>query len=219
MDMKKAMEQLQKPFPAADIEWRVQRTLKTTKGPKAVVLAYVTNRAIMNRLDEVFGFGNWKNEYKEWRDKGVLCGISVKIDGEWVTKWDGAEETQVEATKGGFSGSMKRAAVQLGIGRYLYNLTENWVDIKDRGEHYINAKVKTNGQDEWIKGYWDTPLLPDWALPQLTVDDVLSEWISVGGTEEQFEEYIQKQFQITSKDLKQNHLTGLKKVIEKKKAS
>lgn len=49
---------------------------------------------------------------------GVECGISIKIDGEWITKWDAAENTQVEAVKGGRSGAMKRAAVQWGIGRY-----------------------------------------------------------------------------------------------------
>jgi len=225
-DMKLAMEELQKPFPASDIEWRVQRSMSTAKGPKAVVLAYVTNRAIMNRLDEVFGIDGWKNEYKEWRDKGVLCGISVKIDGEWVTKWDGAEETQVEATKGGFSGSMKRAAVQWGIGRYLYNLTENWVDIKDRGEHYINTKVKVNDSYEFIKGYWDTPKLPSWALPSdtpvtppITLEIVLNAWKEKGGTEEQFVEYVQKQFNCTPDKLHEGHLIGIKKVIDQRKAS
>lgn len=158
--MTNQLEALQSPFKPSDIEWRVQRAMSTQRGNKAVVLAYVTNRAIMNRLDEVFGVGGWKNEYKEWRDKGVLCGISVKIDGEWVTKWDGAEETNIEATKGGFSGSMKRAAVQLGIGRYLYNLDEVWVDVKDKGQNYINDK-KAN-----VKGYWDDPQLPSWALPK-----------------------------------------------------
>jgi hypothetical protein len=153
------LETLQAPFKPSDIEWRVQRAMSTKRGNKAVVLAYVTNRAIMNRLDEVFGIGNWKNEYIEWRDKGVLCGISAKLDGEWVTKWDGAEETNIEAVKGGFSGSMKRAAVQWGIGRYLYKLEEVWVDVKDRGQNYINDKKAG------VQGYWDTPTLPNWALP------------------------------------------------------
>ncbi|WZY36085.1 Rad52/Rad22 family DNA repair protein [Bacillus sp. FSL W8-1122] len=167
--MSDLMKQLQKPFKAEDIEWRVQRAMKTARGPKAVVLAYVTNRAIMNRLDEVFGVGGWKNEYREWREKGVMCGLSVKIDDEWVTKWDAAEETNIESTKGGFSGAMKRTAVQFGIGRYLYNLDEYWVDIKDKGRHYIRSG---KGNDE-IKGYWDPPQLPSWALPKLeTVDGV-----------------------------------------------
>lgn len=157
---------LQKPFPAEDIEWRVQRATRTQSGDKAMVLAYVTNRAIMERLDQVFGVAGWKNDYEEWREKGVKCNISCKVDGEWVTKSDGADTTDIEATKGGFSASMKRAAVQWGIGRYLYNLTENRVDVKPRGQHFINSKIKVQGKDEWIKGYWDTPILPSWALPE-----------------------------------------------------
>jgi len=160
IDLQKAMEELQKPFPAEDIEWRVQRVVKTAKGNKALVLAYVTNRAIQNRLDNVFGIGNWKNEFMPWRETGVLCGISVKINGEWVTKWDGAEETRIEAVKGGFSGAMKRSAVQWGIGRYLYNLPETWVDIKEKGKYYVEDKATG------IKGYWDPPQLPAWALPK-----------------------------------------------------
>lgn len=193
--MSNQLLQLQEPFHPQDIEWRVQRALNTSKGPKAVVLAYVTNRAIMNRLDDVFGVGGWRNEYKEWRDKGVLCGISVKIEGEWVTKWDGAEETNIEATKGGFSGSMKRAAVQWGIGRYLYNLDETWVDVKDRGENYINSKVKSNGKDEWIKGYWDTPQLPSWALPSVSIETLKAKFETGKGSLEGFDEWYSSQME------------------------
>ncbi len=210
------IEQLQQPFPAEDIEWRVQRAMNTAKGNKAIVLAYVTNRAIMNRLDKVFGPGNWKNEYKEWRATGILCGISAKIDGEWVTKYDGAGETAIESIKGGFSDSMKRAAVQWGIGRYLYNLEENWVDIKERGQNYISTKVKVNGKDEFVKGYWDTPILPNWALPELTVTEVLELWTKAGGTEEQFDAKVKKEWGIDRSAMKQNHLTGIMQLLKNK---
>lgn len=192
------MERLQAPFDPSDLEWRVQRAMKTQKGNMAIVLAYVTNRAIMNRLDDIFGVDGWRNEYKEWRDKGVLCGISVKMNDEWITKWDGSDETNIEATKGGFSGSMKRAAVQFGIGRYLYNLDETWVQIKESGENYINTKVKSNGRDEWIKGYWDTPKLPAWAMPnsnkqqQISKDTLRAKWITLAGNDSGFDEYYNK---------------------------
>lgn len=153
-------EELQKPFEAKDLEWRVQRSMNTKKGPKAIVVPYIQNRAIMNRLDEVFGPGKWRNEYVRWGDKGVLCGISVKVDNEWVTKWDGAEETNIESIKGGLSASMKRTAVQWGIGRYLYDLDEVWVDIKDRGENYIK-----DGKNN-IQGYWDTPNIQGGKAPK-----------------------------------------------------
>jgi hypothetical protein len=107
------------PFDPADIKHR--------KGPNGKQLPYVTNRAIQDRLDSVVGPGNWKNEFREWGigSPGVLCGLSIRIndgtrDPEWITKWDGAEQTDIEAVKGGLSDAMKRAAVQWGIGRYLY---------------------------------------------------------------------------------------------------
>ena len=159
-DALKIMEALQAPFSMQDIEWRVSRAMKTSKGEKAVVIPYVTNRAIQKRLDELFTPFGWQNEFKEWREKGVSCGISILWNGEWITKWDGADESNYEATKGGFSGSQKRAAVQWGIGRYLYDLDETWVDVRGQGQNYINDNKSG------IKGYWDTPKLPEWALSQ-----------------------------------------------------
>lgn len=160
------LKSLQKPFPAKDVEWRVSHAKKGLNGPEALVLAYLTNRAIMERLDEVFGISGWKNEYREWRDKGVLCTITCKVEDEWISKADGADITDMDATKGGFSASMKRTAVQWGIGRYLYNLSQTWVPIKSSGTNYINTTVGPKDKKEWIKGYWNAPTLPDWALPE-----------------------------------------------------
>lgn len=154
---------LSEPFDPADIEWRVQQSgMKGTK-PWTKVLAYVANRAIQNRLDAVCGPENWKNEYKPAPDGGILCGISIRVMDEWVTKWDGAENTDVEAVKGGLSNSMKRAAVQWGIGRYLYKLEATFAEVSaDRGDHYFQIK---DGGQVTFRGYWNTPTLPTWALP------------------------------------------------------
>ena len=156
------LEKLQMPFLSSDIEWRVQSTGESNGKRWAMVLAYVTNRAIMSRLDEVFGFDKWKNDYKPTPNgKGTLCGISVKVNDEWVTKWDGSDDTATEATKGGLSGSMKRAGVQWGIGRYLYKLDATF------------AKCSTEKVNGWVKSYdaktkknfwWEIPELPSWAL-------------------------------------------------------
>lgn len=154
---------LKVPFPEKDIEWRIQSSGKTGDRHWARVLAYVTNRAIMARLDDVCGPANWKNEFKEWIGKGVLCGISIKVEGEWITKWDGAEETNIDATKGGLSSSMKRAAVQWGIGRYLYDLDAGYAVISNTGKHFQKGK---SGEYDSFK--WDPPSLPAWALPEGT---------------------------------------------------
>ena len=147
------MKELQKSFPPNDIEWRVQQEVR--QGAAVMVLPYVTNRAIMERLDNVFGPLNWQNEFTSGPGGGVLCGISVwnPESKQWVTKWDGAENTKVEAVKGGISSAMKRCAVQWGIGRFLYKLPFQYVDLKARGQ---NSHRKRNG--EWA--YWDVPKLP-----------------------------------------------------------
>lgn len=159
------LELLDAPFPSEDIEWRIQQAGKSGEKIWAKVLAYVTNRAIMKRLDEVCGKAGWRNEYRDIPNNGgVECGISIKVEGEWITKWDAAENTQVEAVKGGRSGAMKRAAVQWGIGRYLYNLEEGFATVSTQrvnGYHYARSK-------EVGTFYWQPPALPAWALP-LTV--------------------------------------------------
>jgi hypothetical protein len=137
---------------------------KNNNGIWAKVLAYVTNRAIMKRLDEVCGKAGWRNEYRDIPNNGgVECGISIKVEGEWITKWDAAENTQVEAVKGGRSGAMKRAAVQWGIGRYLYNLEEGFAVVSATRAGFQYAKSKEVGVF-----YWKAPALPGWALPSGT---------------------------------------------------
>lgn len=102
----------------------------------------------------------WENEFKELH-KGIICGISATINGRKITKWDGADPTNFEATKGGISNSMKRAAVQWKIGRYLYSLKEEWVVINERRQNDKDIYVK----DKNVKGYFSPPKLPNWALP------------------------------------------------------
>lgn len=153
-------KKLGEPFPAKDIEWRLQECGKKKSGEIwAMCLAYITNRAIMQRLDDVCGPENWKNEYAPGPHGGIICGLSIRCGEEWVTKWDGADNTAVEAVKGGLSDAMKRAGVQWNIGRYLYNLESGWAEIADKGEY--RGKIKDGG--EYFK--WNPPKLPAWALP------------------------------------------------------
>lgn len=154
-------KQLMAPFPPEDIEWRIQTLTKD--GKKALVLAYITSRAVQERLDNVLGIDGWQDRYERWGDNGVYAELSLRLNDEWVTKGDGAEDTDIEAVKGGFSGALKRAAVKWGIGRYLYHLENTWVDMLDKGEIYggYNKDLKKNL-------YFNRPSLPKWALPPNT---------------------------------------------------
>lgn len=160
------LSKLKEPFKAEDIEWRIQQSGETNGRIWAKVLAYVTARAIENRLDEVCGPENWKNEFRKEGENGeYLCGISIKIDGEWITKWDGCSASGTNSNIDGFktalSGSIKRAAATgWGIGRYLYSLDEGWAVICDDGMY--SAKLKDS--NKWFK--WNPPALPAWALPK-----------------------------------------------------
>jgi len=158
---------LARPFAADEIEWRIQSCGSTDRGIWAIVIPYVSNRAIMDRLDECFGPANWRNEFAAGPSGGVMCGLSIWLgDRGWITKWDGAANTSLTEdgkpdvdsnVKGGLSAAMKRAAVQWGIGRYLYNLESAMATI-GRGPYRGKTKDGT-------KFNWEPPTLPAWALP------------------------------------------------------
>jgi hypothetical protein len=153
-ELKLMFEKLKSPFAPTDIEWRIQGTPREYSGDyKAMILPYITNRAVMDRLDSVVGHQNWKNEFSAGPIGGVMCGLSIRVDGEWITKHDGADQTDVEAIKGGYSDAMKRVAVEWGIGRYLYNLPKYFVKVEKKGEKTYTIPDSS------------IPHFPDWALP------------------------------------------------------
>ena len=175
-------KKLQDPFDPADVEWRAQQGGISGNGkPWVKVIPYITSRAVQQRLDDVFGPFNWKVEQRETADgKGYLCTISVFSEKtkDWVSKQDGSEKTNIEPLKGGVSGAMKRAAVQWGIGRYLYNMDEAWAEcriVPNRWDCHNNCHVvkgKNGKPDQYID--WTAPALPGWAMPQADADEYRS---------------------------------------------
>ena len=146
---------LAKPFAPEDLEWRLQQTFEDKM--RGIAVPYVTNRAIQNRLDDVVGPENWYNDYKPWHSAGrkesQICGISIYFEGRgFVTKWDGAEDSDLEPVKGGLSDSMKRAAVQWGIGRVLYSMDVVFVDIERKGKSYVIKSSERSKLDQAYLG-------------------------------------------------------------------
>src|SRR5690349_10904804 len=83
------------PFPEHDLDWRVQQSGVRDGRPWARILCYVTARAIQERLDDVVGAANWRVEYAAGPVSGVMCGLSILVQGRgWLTKWDGAGEAE-----------------------------------------------------------------------------------------------------------------------------
>lgn len=162
------LRKLAEPFPESDIEWRVS----TAEVDYCRIVPYITSRAVMERLDVVCGPENWANTGLEIRElrPGVVAmqvGISILVGDQWVTKFDCAEPSKIENAKGGFSGAMKRAGAQWGIGRYLYHLKEQYADIsptreKPKGYGWKSQKIKGTEKSY----YWRPKPLPAWALPR-----------------------------------------------------
>ena len=123
---KKTAEALAAPFPADLIKWRAGATTKDKT--KALALAYIDARHVFNRLDEVVGIFGWETEISETPAGRIICTMSIDGTG----KTDGAGATDIEGDKGAISDAIKRAAVQWGIGRYLYDMPAVWVGYDAR---------------------------------------------------------------------------------------
>ena len=132
--------ELKKPFTFEEIEWRIGSSFERNGEVKALALPYVTSRAIMDRLDAVFGLDGWEDEYQSWGNNAQLCAITVRIGDRFIKKWDGAESTDIESVKGGLSNALKRTAVKFGIGRYLYSFDSIWVRCEIKGKTKVIAK-------------------------------------------------------------------------------
>lgn len=135
--MSDLLGQLAAPFPAASVSWRVGAT--NGDKTKGLALAYLDSRDVQDRLDMVCGI-NWQVRNPWASGNKLACEIGIKIDGEWVWRGDGAGDSDVEAEKGAFSDSFKRAAVRWGIGRYLYEIKSPWVQITGQGRSYVIAE-------------------------------------------------------------------------------
>lgn len=185
MSAKKIQRALLQPFSADDLEFRIQSSGEHNNRIWARIVAYVNNRAIQQRLDDVVGAFNWKNEFKplpNGSSSGALCGLSIKFNDEWVTKYDGADNTSIEATKGGLSNAQKRAAVEWGIGRYLYEVEAMYAicitveDFKKLKQHEKDAYEKATTKNKKVF-YWTAPKLDAKFLPKKHISKTVYETI------------------------------------------
>lgn len=131
---------LKKPFNPTVISWRVGAT--NGDKSKGIALAYLNARDVMERLDEVCGVEGWQCRYPFMG----CCEISICVGAGpqgaiWVSKSNGAGQSDIEAEKGQYSDAFKRAAVLWGIGRYLYDLPNTWFPIEPHGRSYGFTKA------------------------------------------------------------------------------
>ena len=135
------------PFAAEEIDWRVGST--TQDKSKGMALAYIDARAVMDRLDSVCGPENWQCNYSQGVGTSIVCNLGLRMpNGDWIWKADGAGATDVEGEKGMLSDALKRAAVRVGVGRYLYQMDSPWVALEPAGRSFKIPDTERKKLDE-----------------------------------------------------------------------
>jgi hypothetical protein len=159
---------LEEPFDSSEIKWRVTNTCKVggPKGPRdrGQMLAYADPRAYTDRLNDLCTPSGWTREYNvqmvqnfERKERGatertitakivVTCrviiygfGTHTGLGEEWADNDNAGTAAEAQA--------FKRACSCFGLGRYLYDLEGQWVDLDEN------------------KRPLEMPKLPDWACP------------------------------------------------------
>lgn len=138
---------LRAPMEREKVHWRAQTLARS--GDKALALAYIDARDLMERLDEVCGVYGWQDSYEETPKGRIICTLSICIDGEWISKSDGAGATDVEGDKGAISDAFKRAGVKWGVARELYDVGNVWVPCETYTSNDGKKRWKAWNDDPW----------------------------------------------------------------------
>ncbi len=158
-EIKKLVAELEVPFDPSLVEWRVTNT--TNNGTRGQVVPYADPRAYSDRLNKLFSPAGWTRGYTVQtsavvqRDKKrdpaakVLVTCELTILGIANKSGTGEEWSDNEnALTAADAQSFKRACSCFGLGRYLYDIPGEWVDL----DQHKRPKQK--------------PRLPVWATPE-----------------------------------------------------
>jgi hypothetical protein len=166
-------DKLCEPFPVGEERYRVLQLSQDRRRGKPC--AYIDARAVYDRLDAIVGPDNWETKITEMPSGAVICELTVlgktKTDKGMVNHktTDRAGEVDFKKVilneKGSASDGLKRAAVQFGIGRYLYAMDLPWVRLTDKGylpdgylpPHRGGIRVDEPGSPNSFQNKVDTP--------------------------------------------------------------
>src|SRR5579864_814272 len=148
---------LETPFDANLVQWRV--TEWSEDATRGLMMPYADPRAYSDRLNNLFTPAGWSRKYAvqasapvQRSKRGpaakilVTCEVTIACIGsnsgtgeEWSDKENALTAAEAQA--------FKRALSCFGLGRYLYDIDGEWVEL---GEHRLPTKI---------------PKLPRWATP------------------------------------------------------
>jgi hypothetical protein len=158
-EIRKLTAELEMPFDPSVVEWRVTNT--SNNGKRGQLMPYADPRAYSDRLNRLVTPAGWTRAYAVQtsavvqRDKNrgpaakVLVTCDLTIIGVGSKSGTGEEWSDNEnALTAADAQSFKRACSCFGLGRYLYDIAGEWVDL----DQHKRPKKK--------------PKLPAWATPE-----------------------------------------------------
>jgi hypothetical protein len=187
------LENLKKEIP---YQWRIQ---SKTKNGKAICSAYIDARDTMKVLDSYCTYG-WQTDVKELA--GFIfygIGVNVPLSGDeneeeelviqTMWRWDTGARIENNATdqmydqagKSAASDAFKRAAVQWGVGRFLYDLDtvmlpfEGYNVVDDQGQKVYDLTTYINNRKKGFKTTTSTAPVTNSAPPSIPATNTAPE--------------------------------------------
>jgi len=156
-ELKEVLQALAIPFDLPQVQWRV--TEWSDDRMRGLMLPYADPRAYSDRLNDLFTPAGWSRKYTvqasapvQRTRRGpaakilVTCEVTIACIG--INSGTGEEWSDKEnALTGAEAQAFKRALSCFGLGRYLYDIDGEWVELN---EHGLPTRI---------------PRLPRWATP------------------------------------------------------
>jgi hypothetical protein len=160
-----AMPLFRRPFTGRAVKWKIQTNPKEKQGggmTSALVVTYMDSRLVAERLNAICP-ADWSTEFDApvIGAKGIFvtCRLTVfgvtRMDVGFVPVAKPEEFGSQTVVKGVYSDAMKRAAVQFGIGAFLYALPKVFIPanaLKHVGRSwYLTTDAETMLREQYAK--------------------------------------------------------------------
>lgn len=136
--LESALGALRAPFPPGQEQYRLGPTWEAQGERWGRPLAFIDARAVFDRLDAAVGPAGWETHLERLGPGVYMCKLTIL----GVTRSDVgmAGDNESEKEKSGASDAIKRAAVQFGVGAYLYQRDLPPVKLERRSNDWILPK-------------------------------------------------------------------------------
>ncbi len=152
-DTAAVLADLRRPFKPEAIKWKIQTNPKPEQGKKAMIVAHIDARLVAARLNTVAP--DWSNSFNEGLHGSVICRLTVcghtRCDVGWAEVADSNGVITDAGIKGIYSDAFKRAAVQFGVGAFLYSLPRQYA-AADQLKHLGRSWYLTPALENKLRG-------------------------------------------------------------------